>query len=186
MKAIYNFFSSMFIVFVSLTAFVSTISAQNESVGKLNVWTVNKVSSREKFDEILPTNYKMRVSKNKGFDRIVFEFNEKEVPEYTVYYTKPPITLEPSHLENPKKPKSSEIINVKGKAFVMIVFALGFAGKDVGDQFSGEQNLPILQDIKSVDWFENFFSFAIGLKAKKPFRVQELSNPTRLVIDFKH
>ena len=68
----------------------------------------------------------------------------------------------------------------------MIVFALDFAGKDVGNQFSGEQNLPILQDIKSVDWFENFFSFAVGLKIKKPFRVQELSSPSRLVIDFKH
>jgi hypothetical protein len=43
-----------------------------------------------------------------------------------------------------------------------------------------------VRDIKTVDWFENFFSFAVGLKAKKAFRVRELSNPTRLVIDFKH
>lgn len=177
---------SIFIIFFSLIAFVSTISAQNKSVGKLNVWTTNKVASREKFDEILPTSYQMRVSKNMGFDRIVFEFAEKEVPEYIVYYSKPPISIAPSHLENPKKPNSSEIIKVKGQAFVMIVFALGFAGKDVGNQISGEHNLTILQDIKSVDWFENFFTFAVGLKIKQRFRVQELSNPTRLVIDFKH
>jgi len=33
---------------------------------------------------------------------------------------------------------------------------------------------------------ENFYIFAVGLKAKKPFRVQDLSNPTRIVIDFKN
>ncbi len=128
----------------------------------------------------------MRVSKNKDFDRVVFEFEETEVPEYTIYYTKPPILIAASHIENPKRPTQDEIINVEGKAFVIISFALGFEITKSGAPFSGEQDFLVLKDIKPVDWFENFFSFAVGLKAKKAFRVQKLSNPTRLVVDFKH
>ncbi len=161
-------------------------AAQSGSVGKLNRWTFNKISSREKYDEILPVSYKMRVSKNKNFERIVFEFEEKEVPEYTVYYTKPPITLDASHIENPAKPTKDEIVKVNGKAFVIISFALSFEVTKTGAKFPAEQNFPVLQDFQPVDWFENFFTFAAGLKAKKAFRVQELSNPTRLVVDFRH
>ena len=165
---------------------VNLAAAQSASVGKLNDWTFLKISSREKYDEILPVSYKMRVSKNKGFDRVVFEFEEKEVPEYAIYYTKPPILLDASHIENPAKPTKDEIINVKGKAFVFIIFALSFEVTKTGAKFPAEQNFTVLQDVQPVDWFENFFTFAVGLKAKKAFRVQELSNPTRLVIDFKH
>lgn len=179
--------SGKVLLMLSVFAFSANIAAaQNKSVEKLNAWTFDKVSSREKDDEILPVSYKMRVSKNKDYDRIVFEFEEKEVPEYTIYYTKSPITIEPSHIENLEKPVKDEVIKVTGKAFVIINFALGFDGKNTGAKFSGEQNLPVLQDVEAVDWFENFFSFAAGLKAKKAFRVQELSNPTRLVVDFKH
>ena len=56
----------------------------------------------------------------------MFEFEEKEVPEYVIYYTKPPITLDTNHLENPAKPAKDEIVKVNGKAFILIIFALGF------------------------------------------------------------
>jgi len=162
------------------------VAAQDKGSGKLNAWTFKEVASRSKLEDVLPVSYKMRVSKNKNFDRIVFEFEETEVPEYAVYYTKPPILIGRTHIENIEKPTKDEIINVKGKAFVIIVLSLGWEGKDVRSEFIGEQNLPTLKDIKPVDWWENFFSFAVGLKAKKAFCVRELSNPTRLVIDFKH
>lgn len=180
------FSGKIFLLLFVIACSVNIAEAQSASVGKLNRWTFNKISSREKDDEILPVAYKMRVSKNKGFDRVVFEFEEKEVPEYTVYYTKPPILLDASHIENPSKPTADEIIKVKGKAFVIISFALGFEVTKTGAKFPAEQIFPVLQDVQPVDWFENFFTFAAGLKAKKPFRVQELSNPTRLVVDFKH
>lgn len=161
------------------------VSAQETVVGKFNAWTFCEIYSREKDDEILPVSYKMRVSRNKNFDRIVFEFAEKEVPEYAVGYADAPITNDPAHIENPLKPKPEELVKIKGKYFVTIGFALGFDGQKFGRQFSGEQNLTVIQDVESVDWFENYYTFAVGLKSRKPFRVAELSNPTRLVIDFK-
>jgi hypothetical protein len=164
----------------------SNLIAQEKGVGKLNVWTFKEVASRSKYDEVLPSSYKLRVSKHKNFDRIVFEFAKAEVPEYAVYYTKPPILIGRTYIADINKPTKDEIIKVKGKAFVIIVLSLVWDGKDVRSEFFGEQNLPTLRDIKKIDWWENFFSFAVGLGTKKAFRVQELSNPTRLVIDFKH
>jgi hypothetical protein len=179
------FSSKVLLLLFVLVICINNAAAQN-SVGKLGTWTFKRVSSREKYDEVLPVSYKMRTSRHKNFDRIVFEFDERDVPEYTVYYKNAPILIDRSHIENPAKPTKEETINVKGKAFVIIDFALGFAGIDVRSPSMGEQDLPVVRDIKTVDWFENFFSFAVGLKAKKAFRVRELSNPTRLVIDFKH
>lgn len=175
-------------VLLILSAFACgaiSVSAQKANVGKLDGWSLNRISSREKNDYILPVSYKLRVSGNKDFDRVVFEFEEKEVPEYTIYYTKPPITLDPNHLENPKRPAKDEIITVGGKAFVIVCFALSYDASASNLKFPGGQNLFNVRDIKAVDWFENFFSFAIGLSEKKAFRVQELTNPARLVVDFK-
>jgi len=165
---------------------INKITAQENGSGRLNVWTTGKVSSREKFDEILPTRYKMRVSKHKGFDRIVFEFSEKEVPEYEVRYQRPPILIDNSHIEDPATPAKDEIIKVGGRAFIIIDMALQFDGIGYSSQFAGRRQLPMIRDIETVDWFENFFSFVVGAKAKNGFRVQELSDPTRLMIDLKH
>ncbi len=50
----------------------------------------------------------------------------------------------------------------------------------------GRQNFSALQQNDAEVWFEGIRDFLIGVKAKKSFRVQELTNPSRLVIDFKH
>ena len=34
--------------------------------------------------------------------------------------------------------------------------------------------------------FESDLTFVVGVNAKKPYRVIELQNPTRLVVDIKH
>ena len=52
-------------------------------------------------------------------------------------------------------------------------------------QPDGKLNFLIIQQIFG-GVFEGIQNFLIGIKAKKPFRVRELSNPVRLVIDFKH
>ena len=49
----------------------------------------------------------------------------------------------------------------------------------------GKLKLSIIQQIRG-SVFEGIQDFVIGVKAEKLYRVQELSNPTRLVIDFKH
>lgn len=50
----------------------------------------------------------------------------------------------------------------------------------------GKLNLPAVRQINEKVWFEGIRDFLIGVKSKKAFRVQELANPSQLVIDFKH
>jgi hypothetical protein len=45
--------------------------------------------------------------------------------------------------------------------------------------------MPVIQEIKNSDFFEGYLAFAVGLKARTVYRVRQLSNPARLVIDFK-
>jgi hypothetical protein len=47
-------------------------------------------------------------------------------------------------------------------------------------------DLPSLMQVQEGVWFEGIRDFIIGVKGEKPFRVLELRNPSRLVIDFKH
>ena len=50
----------------------------------------------------------------------------------------------------------------------------------------GKLKLPAVAQIEQREFFEGFFDFVIGVNGRKLFRVTELTNPARLVIDFKH
>jgi hypothetical protein len=50
----------------------------------------------------------------------------------------------------------------------------------------GNLKLAVLREIKEIEWFEGDRLFGIGLNKRALFRVQELTNPYRLVIDIKH
>ena len=77
-----NFIGSMLVILCVVIAFVSTISAQIKNEGKLNVWTDNLVQPNHEDSVGCLTN--IRVSKNKGFDRMVFEF-KGGLNSYTFY-----------------------------------------------------------------------------------------------------
>jgi hypothetical protein len=121
----------------------------------------------------------MRVAKQKGFDRVVFEFAEN-VPNYNVHFEKPPITN-----------YGGDDLKMSGKAFVVVQFHLvsypedADTSKIVLEIPRNKLSVPVVTEIKNSEWFEGYLSFAIGLKRRTPFRVQQLSNPARLVIDFK-
>ena len=61
------FSGKIFLLLFIIAGGANIAAAQNGSVGILNRWTFNKISSREKDDEILPVSYKMRVSKKQRF-----------------------------------------------------------------------------------------------------------------------
>lgn len=156
---------------------VSTVAAQFENKGSLNAWT-NKVVSREKQYESVEF-VKMKVGKHQGYDRVVFEF-KRDLPNYQVNYVKPPIPFS----------ETEEYVKISGKAFVVVSFSLVPYPDAPPENYKlefprKELKMPVIQEIKNSDWFEGSLAFAIGLKAKKLYRVQELSNPARLVVDFK-
>lgn len=152
-----------------IIAFVSIASTQSlPDKGKLNDWATELLQRNHKDSDGCLSS--IRIAKNKGFDRMVFEF-KGNLNSYTIYYL----------LTN--KDHEGERIKIAGKIFMNIDLYGGLCENE--NYPKGKLNFPVIQQI-SGSVFEGIQNFVIGIKAEKPFRVSELNNPTRLVIDFKH
>jgi hypothetical protein len=115
-----------------------------------------------------------------GFDRIVFTCEGFHHPTWKVRYIHPPI----------KQCASGNNIPVSGNAFLQISMDTAQAHTDAGqptitdrDRHLHCQNLKQL--VLTCD-FEAKVGFVFGVDSKKPYRVVELQNPARLVIDVKN
>jgi hypothetical protein len=158
-------------------------AAQFGNAGKLDTWTV-KLVSRDQAPASENTYVKtVRAAKQKDLDRLVFEF-EGAFPHYRIEYLK-------SHFYDSEGGRKR--IRTPGRAFLMVTLlqvsadekqvgllqAKGFLPK-------GNLRLPSLWSIDDKELFEGTYDFVAGVSARKPFRVTELRNSSRLVIDFKH
>lgn len=151
-------------------------TSQVYSEGRLNVWTTKRVL-REDFGggDFL----RMRVGKQKGFDRVVFEMNGT-LPKWYVNYEKPPFET-----------YGDQYVKLRGKAFVHVsLYMVQYSDEDrkANERLERQQNRmkwPVIREVKTSSFFEGEIEYLIGLSKRTPFRVLALSNPTRLVIDFK-
>ena|SRR5437879_6260885 len=163
--------------FLIIGACVSNVSAQWNDAGKLNVWTMTAVS-RAGNSEATISLKSVRVAKNDGYDRIVFEFTGG-VPRYKIKYEKSGTFMT----------TGEEKIKVGGKYFIDInLQSLPYpeSGSEPDIKIpKGNHKLQAFNEIKEIEWFEGVREFGIGLNSKHGFRVQQLSGPLRLVIDFK-
>jgi hypothetical protein len=127
----------------------------------------------------LPTQlWRIRTGNQGGWDRVVFD--ERFSPSgYTVRYVST-VYRDPSGM----------VVPMKGKAFLQVTVpdagTDGAAGAPTFIPASRTYTLPEVKQIVKTGEFERVVSFAIGLKAKRGFRVLRLTNPLRLAIDIKH
>ena len=131
----------------------------------------------------------VRVGAHNGYDRVVFEFDEPDpnpagnggIPYFQIKTAKPPFTEDPSDLP----------VEVEGEAFARIVFQ-GASGYDFDGNatYDGPRRLTpgfgTLTDVVESGDFEATMTWTLGLSRTTCWEIQELSNPTRLVIDFHH
>jgi hypothetical protein len=99
-----------------------------------------------------------------------------------VHYEKPPISLM----------SGDEVKGIRGRAFIEVSLSpVIYSESNYNTPIERMQRngsplrTPLVSDVWSLGWFEGEMIYAVGLAARKPFRVQMLSNPSRLVIDFK-
>ncbi len=172
MKRIIICFSIIYLAAISA-------SAQFQSEGKLNVWTTKTVQRNPESEDTPYSVCKIRVAKHKNFDRVVFEFDDGK-PKYVIQYL-------PSNIYSTDG--GDHEIKIAGDVF-MTVSLYGIGVDDPPCKLKKypkkKLNFPALMQIQEAVWFEGIWDFIIGVKGEKPFRVQELKNPSRLVIDFKH
>ena len=115
-----------------------------------------------------------------GFDRVVFTCEGFHHPTWKVRYVNPPV----------QQCGSGNNIAVTGNAFLQISMDTAQAHTDAGQPTITDRdrhlNCRNLKQLVLTCDFEAKVAFVFGLDSKKPYRVVELQNPTRLVIDVKN
>lgn len=169
------------LVIIVLVALAVSVSAQNKNAGKLNTWTTRPVARIHENSDLTRLRI-VRAAKQKGFDRIVFEFTGA-IPNYTVEY-------HPSRFYDDDSGRRA--IKIAGKTFVHVNLNSIPVDEDQlkfteGADFvpKGRLKLPALWEIEAAGFFEGHYDFLLGLRSRRLFRVTELTNPARLVIDFR-
>ncbi len=113
-----------------------------------------------------------------GWDRIVFEF-DRDLPAGEISY------VDKSQVVSCGP---GEVVPIQGQA-VLSVRLLAQAHNDAGMSTIDPRDFPgqggVITEVKMYCDFEGHVNYAIGLKARQPFKVTTLTNPRRLVIDIK-
>lgn len=122
----------------------------------------------------------VRAASHHGFDRIVFEATGSGEPGWFCDYT-----------DNPSQQASGNPIEVPGDTALEVLvtgttypFELGLEDPQIGRV---EMNTELVTDVLDAGSFEGQTQFVIGIKGeRRPYSVQVLENPTRVVIDILH
>jgi hypothetical protein len=119
----------------------------------------------------------VRAAAHPGFDRVVFQFEGARVPGFRIEYVGE-ITLGES---------DDEFLTLEGGALVQATFQ-GTASDDhrpgtqtVPDRFS--PGLPQVRQIGLAEDWEGLVRLGVGLDHRAGFRVLELRDPVRVVVD---
>jgi hypothetical protein len=119
----------------------------------------------------------LRTGRNDGFDRVVFELDR--AAGYSVTYVD-----RPAHHCTSGAP-----LTVEGDALLMITLRPAAAHGETGKPAAPKElteDLTVLREVEQVCDFEGVASWVVGLSAPNKFRVMELTEPTRLVVDIQH
>lgn len=121
----------------------------------------------------------VRAGSQEGFDRVVFELEGSAVPGYRIEY-----------VDRPVQCGSGEAVEVEGEAWLQVRLIPANAHTEAGEPTVRERerrlNLPVLKELESTCDFEADVTWVLGLASRRPYRVQELSSPARLVVDVGH
>ncbi|WIG94567.1 hypothetical protein [Myxococcus sp. SDU36] len=142
-------------------------------------WTTTPVSLKRRPAQSV-TLRSVRAGTHAEFDRVVFEFDGPQVPGYQLQYVDKPIIQCGSGDETP----------LAGEGFLQVTLSPARGHDDQGratvTALELKPKLPTLLELVRTCDFEAEVTWVLGNKAPNDFRVMELSEPTRLVVDVKH
>jgi len=122
----------------------------------------------------------LRVGKHPGRDRLVFEFEGKGLPAWSIEYLD----------DEASDCASGDDARVAGAARLQIRFTGTRAHTDAGEPTVAPRRRAVKQkavrELLSTCDFEGEVTWVAGLAGTRPYRVVALSNPSRLVIDITH
>ena len=122
----------------------------------------------------------VRAARNDDFDRLVLEFRGGALPGYRVEYVDPPV----------RQCGSGQVVPLRGDAWLRIRLDPARAhderGRATVSDRSRQTDLPSVREMQLICDYEGQVEWILGLSDRHRFRVTELSNPSRLVVDVLH
>lgn len=120
----------------------------------------------------------VRVGHHPGFDRIVFDFDGQLPGAESVRY-----------VDKVVQDGSGDVVTLAGRAFLSVRFEEAQAHTDTGAATVPRKpsvgDLTTVREIAVVGDFEGYVTVAFGVSDKAAFRVIELKNPSRVVVDVR-
>jgi hypothetical protein len=121
----------------------------------------------------------LRTASQDGFDRLVLDFGDQPLPGWHAEYAARPGA----------QCGSGEPVQLAGARFLRLRLQSAQAHDEQGEptvrQRSLELNMPALRALRLVCDFEGEVGVVLGVNAANPYRVLELGNPSRLVLDVR-
>lgn len=141
----------------------------------LGSWTAGRVESARPRAE-MATLAAVRVAGHPEYDRVVMEFSGA-LPGYRVEYVDRPV----------RRCGSGEAVEVAGEGWLRVHLEPARAHDDAGRATIRQRDLrpalPLLRQATLICDFEGQVEWVLGLAAPNQFRVLELRDPARLVVD---
>ena len=119
----------------------------------------------------------VRTGTHPRYDRNVFEF-DSSIPSYRVEYI-----ARPYH-----QCGSGEEVTMQGAEILQVRFSVAQAHGEAGHATVGKVSVPPsskMEEVRLVCDFEGEVTFLVGMKDKIPYKVSEMQNPARLVLDIQ-
>jgi len=121
----------------------------------------------------------VRSARHAKFDRVVFEFSGR-VPGYHLEYIDRPV----------RQCGSGEATQIAGDAWLEVRMSPTDAHDDKGKPTAGERErkmqLGVLRELELTCDFEAVVTWVLGVASPNRYRILELQDPPRLVVDVKH
>jgi len=141
-------------------------------------WTAGAVKLKRP-ELTMVTLRSVRAARNEGFDRVVFEFDGPQAPGYQLEYVDKPIV----------KCGSGNPTEVAGQSWLQVTLMPAQAhegGQLTVTERERKSALPVLQELELTCDFEGEVTWVLGNAHPNKYRVMELHEPTRLVVDVQH
>ncbi len=136
-------------------------------------WTIGKVEASH--DGQAAVLGDVRTGRHEGYDRVVFELDR--IPSYAVEYVDKPVT----------QCGSGDVVPVAGDAWLEVRLTSAAAHTDAGEPTVKDRerklDLGVARELESTCDFEGHVTWVLGVSHPGKFRVFELADPARLVID---
>jgi hypothetical protein len=142
-------------------------------------WTAG-ILERPRPDAPVVTLVAVRAARHGEFDRVAFEFAERTHPGVHVEYIDRPV----------RDCGAGHVVPIAGDAWLAVRFYPANAHDEHGRPTAGpRERLPGLDVVVEVERtcdFEAVVEYVLGVSLPNPYRVLELTDPARIVVDVRH